>query len=580
MSVVVLCAAAAAAGGLVGPGAVAPYSGGGGRQRGFGYVRDPAAGFFVTGSTVANMNGVYYRVDSLPEQQQHEWQLSYKHQSSGWAMGLVYGPKAGAPVQYTTVGGKGTEWLLVDEAQSDRFAHEGDTVIPGAGTKWKHVNRGGDDDASTAGTPDDEDELPWQVIYIGDASMVRNLMAHNQHHDSVIEKALLAAPPPVEGLEEASASLEQEPPSVLPLSAETTAAQAVAVAAAASGRFADCVAQYATVLGEVGAGGGWSAATTHLSKARCHRRSREFDLAAAHIDAALHLFPRFTQAMLERAQVLLERPGCADHDLAINALRLLLQTNRKFLGLDSWLVRAEANKVRAERVGAEAAQAAGAGNVLTAGEESARAAVALAVAQSNHYATLELSFDHSAVELRQGYRRLSRLHHPDKSGSNKAFQRVSAASETLGDPARRTAYDDGEDIPKEVDKRGEEGLSLKDQVLKRYFPERFQFHPFGDPFENKRAREQEKMRDAPPPPNDDGIPGGTYLSSCHGCAIAGGSLVCQQCLSSTGVRRLSTIALDACVEGEVIGNRDGSLACEPKPAAAGSVPGAGAPDEL
>ena len=40
------------------------------------------------------------------------------------------------------------------------------------------------------------EELPWQVIYIGDRNMVRNLMAHQQHHDRVINTALLAAPPP------------------------------------------------------------------------------------------------------------------------------------------------------------------------------------------------------------------------------------------------------------------------------------------------------------------------------------------------------------------------------------------------
>ena len=52
---------------LVAPGGVTPYTGGGGqRQRGYGYVRDPAHGFFVAGSTLHDLNGVYRRADRLP----------------------------------------------------------------------------------------------------------------------------------------------------------------------------------------------------------------------------------------------------------------------------------------------------------------------------------------------------------------------------------------------------------------------------------------------------------------------------------------------------------------------------------
>ena len=66
-TILLLCAAQPCRGnGLVGPGAVAPYSGGGQRARGYGYVRDPAAGFFVTGSSLSDMNGVYARVEQVP----------------------------------------------------------------------------------------------------------------------------------------------------------------------------------------------------------------------------------------------------------------------------------------------------------------------------------------------------------------------------------------------------------------------------------------------------------------------------------------------------------------------------------
>ena len=48
---------------LVGPGGVVPYGGGGGGPRRVGTVRDWAQGFFVAGSTLDDLNGVYALVD-------------------------------------------------------------------------------------------------------------------------------------------------------------------------------------------------------------------------------------------------------------------------------------------------------------------------------------------------------------------------------------------------------------------------------------------------------------------------------------------------------------------------------------
>jgi hypothetical protein len=45
---------------------MAPYSGGGQRSRGWGYVSEPAEGFFIGGSSVKEMNGVYKRVNTVP----------------------------------------------------------------------------------------------------------------------------------------------------------------------------------------------------------------------------------------------------------------------------------------------------------------------------------------------------------------------------------------------------------------------------------------------------------------------------------------------------------------------------------
>ena len=57
----------------MGPGSMQPYAGGGGRQRSYGYVREPAMGFFIAGSTLREMNGVYKRVEQVPARIRHKF---------------------------------------------------------------------------------------------------------------------------------------------------------------------------------------------------------------------------------------------------------------------------------------------------------------------------------------------------------------------------------------------------------------------------------------------------------------------------------------------------------------------------
>ena len=49
---------------LVGPGGMVPFGGGGGggRRTSYGVVRDAAKGFFVTGSSLKGVNGIFERV--------------------------------------------------------------------------------------------------------------------------------------------------------------------------------------------------------------------------------------------------------------------------------------------------------------------------------------------------------------------------------------------------------------------------------------------------------------------------------------------------------------------------------------
>lgn len=58
-----------------------------------------------------------------------------------------------------------------------------------------------------------------------------------------------------------------------------------------------------------------------------------------------------------------------------------------------------------------------------------------------HYATLKLSQEATAQEIRQAYLELARRLHPDLGGDAKEFQRVQEAYDVLGDSQQRKAYD-------------------------------------------------------------------------------------------------------------------------------------------
>jgi curved DNA-binding protein CbpA len=59
-----------------------------------------------------------------------------------------------------------------------------------------------------------------------------------------------------------------------------------------------------------------------------------------------------------------------------------------------------------------------------------------------HYEVLGVLPSASSVEIKRAYRLKARLHHPDVAGAESAgMQAVNQAWATLGDPARRRAYD-------------------------------------------------------------------------------------------------------------------------------------------
>ena len=126
--------------------------------------------------------------------------------------------------------------------------------------------------------------------------------------------------------------------------------------------------------------------------------------------------------------------------------------------------------------------------------------------------------------------------------------------------------------------------------MRDLFPENFPYEPFGDPYESKRHMEEEREQRKPEIPNSADIPEGTYRGSCtvskawqhgqgmvtpenappphptQGCSLTDEStLTCTQCVNTRLKRVTSSISINACQAGDVIGNHNGQLACEAAP---------------
>lgn len=200
------------------------------------YVNEPAYGFFIAGSTVKAMNGVYIRKNppqrTAEEEEVRQDLLYYTHIDSPWTMLLAETPElSDANPYFHRSQGERSEWVFVDERGADRFTHKGDTIVPGAGVAWKHVHRtsggarvpeasearrdswrsslgfGGGRNTTqlAAAAEDDEDELPWQVIAVLDHDILRQLMGGYQYHKERCEEAVqgrgVVDPPALTSLE-------------------------------------------------------------------------------------------------------------------------------------------------------------------------------------------------------------------------------------------------------------------------------------------------------------------------------------------------------------------------------------------
>ena len=111
---------------------------------------------------------------------------------------------------------------------------------------------------------------------------------------------------------------------------------------------------------------------------------------------------------------------------------------------------------------------------------------------------LGITVDATEKQLKTAYRMRSLKFHPDRAGasSTAAFQRVAKAFDVLSDPDKRSAYDEGKDV-KAKRKHGDEDdseeeaeehkQSLREEIERKYYPERYEYLPFGDPFIHKRC---------------------------------------------------------------------------------------------
>jgi hypothetical protein len=257
-------------GALVGPGALTQYEGRPGRQRARGFVRVSKYpdGFFVAGSSLTAMNGLYGRVQSVPLAltKTHEFKLAYKNDNTGYIMAMVDVPDQAFP------GADDAEWVFIDEDGRDRFTHPGDTIVPGSGTRWAFAapretrnaaaGRGGGGGAGGGGggaasvsvverEEEHEDQLPWQVIAILSADMLEKLRRHWQWYEYDCRMARGGG-----GLAKLEAgphdSVEQEPPAEL--AAELSGAAAAspeeeeAAAARDAGRFDKAASLFAGII--------------------------------------------------------------------------------------------------------------------------------------------------------------------------------------------------------------------------------------------------------------------------------------------------------------------------------------------
>uniref|UniRef100_A0A7S2RSL7 J domain-containing protein n=2 Tax=Rhizochromulina marina TaxID=1034831 RepID=A0A7S2RSL7_9STRA len=258
------------------------------------------------------------------------------------------------------------------------------------------------------------------------------------------------------------------------------------------GRFEAAATEYSSMLENLALVGDdrWARATAHVDRAACHRRHRDFQRAVQDCDAALALFPRYGRALFRRAMCELESGAS---EAAVKTLEQLLRVDRQWPNLCDWLIRATAQVKRQQSQGAS-------GFSFQADRDTQDSSSL--TGNEDYYAALGVPSDATDAQLKRAYRLQSLKYHPDRQGgSTTAFQLINTAYQTLSDPDKRQAYDHGVDVKKksgdgyDSDEDDANQKSLREEVERKYFPERFKFWPFGDPFIEKRRREARRNKE-------------------------------------------------------------------------------------
>ena len=346
---------------LVGPGAMTEYGGGPGRQRSTGYVRVSKApdGFFVAGSSLKGINGLYGKVNSIPKRlaEAHEYQLAYKHDQTKWHMALVS--------MKTDFMGNDREWVFIDEEGRDRFSHKGDSIVPGSGKRWKFVHRSKprpqhsdseeeeeeDDDEKEDSVNeaidslithevDDEEELPWQLIAILSEDMVEQLRRHYRYYEYECRVARNNQNLPKINAA-ATDSTETDIPEEILRSLSMSAIELDAQRAMDDGRFDEARDSYEKIITDIPIDTGilsnnWQRTYLLVKLGRCHRHLQQYSDAMKAIKSALRLFPYYKMALLELGINYMDQGIYQD---ALESFERVLRVDREFKDIERWLIR-------------------------------------------------------------------------------------------------------------------------------------------------------------------------------------------------------------------------------------------------
>ena len=396
----------------------------------------PPSGFFVAGSSLEQLNGLYSKLSPTnvhllsAEGHNHLFRWAYRHEDSGWIIGNVRAR------DYEAIGGRTTEWVIVDAEQRDRFAHTA-ALSPGSGSAWLAVIR-----SPPPPPPDD---------YTKCARVLNHYCNSGEAASTSVGNCEFAR----------SSWLRARFDRCEPRKASCTSA---------SGRQWRCYAPQTLSADGVHFVGGGEYCTRdqplRLLLERCqsdgfNRRIPALAGAAAGVEEPTDSAAKATATAARAAEArAAEMAAATNATVAVEADGAAAAASDDGVKLSSgegqWGgdggARATARDTD-EYTAADLTADELPWQVVSLGSQGVRdlrrrraaheESMRVADSAPDLYAALGLESSADEAGLRRAYRALSLRHHPDKGGSTEAFAQVSAAYETLSDPEARRRYDEG-----------------------------------------------------------------------------------------------------------------------------------------